>query len=157
MESGSMGVRDYIMNPANVRLVNSAIHRALHYVRNGGGAVIRILVVDDDALIREMLVRVLRRAGYEMTSAANGKDALEAHEAQPVDLVITDICMPEMDGLETIAELRRQAPDLRIIAISDVAGPRSYLRAAESIGATRTLAKPFDAKLLLDTVKDISD
>lgn len=157
MESGSMGIRNYIMSPANVRLINSAIRRALLYVRRGGGAVIRVLVVDDDSLIREMLVRVLSRAGYEVTSAANGKEALASFEAQPVDLVITDICMPELDGLETIAELRRKAPDLRIIAISDAAGPGSYLRAAESFGATRTLAKPFDSQQLLDTIGDISD
>jgi CheY-like chemotaxis protein len=152
-----MGIRNYIMNPANVRLINGAIRRALLYVRKGGGAVSGVLVVDNDAQIRDMLVGVLSHAGYQVTSAANGKEALAAFEAQPVDLVVTDICMPGLDGLETIAELRRQVPDLRIIAISDAAGPRSCLRAAESFGATRPLAKPIDAQLLLDTIGDISD
>jgi hypothetical protein len=136
MESGSMGIRNYIMNPANVRLINGAIRRALLYVRKGGGAVSGVLVVDNDAQIRDMLVGVLSHAGYQVTSAANGKEALAAFEAQPVDLVVTDICMPGLDGLETIAELRRQVPDLRISARRELWPNRSMRSSCSTPSAT---------------------
>ncbi len=119
----------------------------------------RILVIDDDWQMREMMHQALVRAGYEVVDAANGKIGMTLHRQEPVDLVITDLIMPEKEGIETIRELRRDFPGLKIIAISGGgrASADGYLSVAKTIGADRTLSKPFDLKQILDTVKDLLD
>lgn len=117
----------------------------------------RVMVVDDDWQMREMMHQALARDGYEVTEAANGKIGLDLHRKNPVDLVITDLIMPEKEGIETIRELRRDFPQLKIIAVSGGgrAGANGYLNVAKTIGADRTLSKPFDLKQILDTVKEL--
>lgn len=117
----------------------------------------RILVIDDDWQMREMMHQALERAGYEVEDAANGKIGMNLHREKPVDLVITDLIMPEKEGIETIRELRKDFPDLKIIAISGGgrASAEGYLSVAKTIGANRTLSKPFDLKNILDTVKEL--
>ena len=118
-----------------------------------------ILLVDDDDGVRSILHKTLVGAGYEVEDAVNGDLALAAYRRQPRDLVITDLVMPEKDGLETIMALRRINPAMKIIAISG--GGRSlglgqlYLDAAQSIGAGRILAKPFTSKALLTAVSEV--
>jgi CheY-like chemotaxis protein len=116
-----------------------------------------ILVIEDDSSLRRTLVRMLVRAGHEVVEAANGKIALEKMAERPVDLVITDLIMPEMEGIETIRALVRLYPSLPIIAMSG--GTRhstdSYLRMAEKLGAKRTLAKPFEPRELLESILDL--
>ena len=92
----------------------------------------RILIIEDDENIREMFSELLARAGYEVVPMANGKDAAKRRAEVAAELVITDILMPERDGLEAIGELRRSAPDVKIIAISGGSkiGPGLYLDAA---------------------------
>lgn len=107
----------------------------------------RILLVDDDDMLREMLQHALTQLGYAAITASNGREALELVEATAPDLVLTDLVMPEREGIETIMELRRRYPHLQIIAMSG-GGQRSavapaFLKLAKKLGAARTLSKPF--------------
>jgi len=117
----------------------------------------RILIIDDDFLVRDMLERLMRKSRYDVETAEDGGRALRLHRRPPVDLVITDIIMPEKEGLETIAEFRKSAPAVKIIAISGGGriGPSSYLRMAKLLGAARTFAKPADTAQLLSTVEEL--
>ena len=118
-----------------------------------------ILLVEDDDGVRKLLHKALVDAGHEVEEASNGDLALAAYRRQPRDLVITDLVMPEKDGLETISLLRRINPSVKIIAISG--GGRTlglgqlYLETAQSIGAARILAKPFAASALLSAVSEV--
>ena len=115
----------------------------------------RILVVDDDDSLRRLLKAVLERAGHEVTTAGDGFEAIRLVDAQPFDLVITDLIMPEMEGIQMIGQLRRLAPDTKIIAMSG--GGRGsagdYLELATQLGATMSLAKPFTPDTLLEAVR----
>lgn len=116
-----------------------------------------ILIIDDDELICELLRRTLESAGYRVTEASEGRKGLAAHQATPADLVITDLVMPGMEGIEAIMEFRRRAPKLKIIAMSGggVGSGGDYLRMASKFGATRTLFKPFMPKDLLSMVAEV--
>ena len=115
----------------------------------------RILVIDDEDIVRHMLRTVLELQGYEVIEAKHGKEALQLQQISPPELVITDILMPENDGIEVIMALRRQAPKLKVIAMSG--GGRfkqaDALETAELLGAVATLRKPFDLALVIETVK----
>jgi DNA-binding NtrC family response regulator len=115
------------------------------------------MVVEDDNSVRELLREILKRAGHEVMAAGNGKEALALYKKTPADLIITNILMPEKEGLETIQELRRENPDIKIIAISGGGqiGPADYLEVARRFGAMRTFSKPFDRKELLKAVDEL--
>jgi len=115
----------------------------------------RILLVDDDAAFREPLCEWLSRNGYEVQTAQNGSVALKLYRQQAADLVITDLIMPEAEGLETIGALRRLQPNVKIIAMSGGGriGPIEYLTIARNLGAHRVLAKPFSCQEILDAVE----
>jgi CheY-like chemotaxis protein len=115
-----------------------------------------ILLVDDDEAFRSMLRRTLLRAGYDVLEAADGEAALGALNKETVDLVITDIIMPNMEGIETIRTLRRTYPHLRIIAMSGGGrmNPEGYLEVAKAFGAVRVLSKPFDNAQLFAAVEE---
>jgi YesN/AraC family two-component response regulator len=117
----------------------------------------RILIIDDDFHVRDMLERLLRRAGYDSQLAENGVEALKMHRENPVDLVITDIIMPEKEGLEIITEFRRDYPSVKLIAISGGGriGPANYLKMAKLLGAERTFAKPVDTSQLLSAIEEL--
>ena len=117
----------------------------------------RIVVIDDEPRIREMLEEVLRDAGYDVVTAPSGASVSRLQREQPADLVITDIFMPEQEGIETILELRATWPNLKIIAISGGGGDFTvnYLAAAEQLGATRSISKPFSVEQLLSAVRDV--
>lgn len=114
----------------------------------------RILLIDDNEAFRRPLSDVLERAGHEVINAAEGARALSLLHSQAVDLVITDLIMPGKEGLETILEVRKLHPALKIIAISG--GGRinafDYLQLAEKLGAVATLAKPFTAAQILEVI-----
>ena len=116
----------------------------------------RILLIDDDEFFRDFVKQLLTRAGYEVLPAPNGREGLKLLAQSPVDLVLTDIIMPEKEGLETIMEIRRQQPETRIIAMSG--GSRvsaaCYLDMAAKLGARRTLQKPIESDDLLRTVQE---
>jgi len=114
----------------------------------------RILVEDDDAGVRAFLRTVLESDGYEVTEAADGKQALQGVRAGRVDLVITDLVMPEQEGIETIRALRKEMPDIGIIAISGAFNGQ-FLKTARMMGANVALGKPVDARLLLASVTEV--
>lgn len=99
-----------------------------------------IIIIDDDDQIREMLMEMLVREGYEVLPASNGKEGIRLYRERQTDLIITDIVMPEKDGLETIMELRKDFPEVKVIAMSGGGrnGPESYLQVAKRLGAVRT-------------------
>jgi len=120
--------------------------------------VIRILVIDDDEGVRAMLQRMLEREDYEVSVAVDGLDAERWLREETFDIVITDILMPDKEGIETIIDLRKHHATTKIIAISGGGrgGPEHYLRSAKSFGANRTFAKPFDCDEMLAAIKELS-
>lgn len=116
----------------------------------------RILVIDDDAQFRSMIRTLLERQGYVVVEASDGEEGIKLFEGQGADLIITDIVMPNKEGLETIMELRRKVPRPKIIAVSGGGriGPESYLHLAEKFGAVKVFSKPFDLKAFLQAVQE---
>ena len=114
-----------------------------------------ILVIDDDRDLRETLKEALERAGYLVGAAADGRAGLKLLREHPVDLVITDIFMPEMDGIETILTMRALRPGLQIIAMSGGGSfdGLEFLQAAHQLGAFCAIPKPFDFRSLLGVVQ----
>ncbi len=117
-----------------------------------------IHIVDDEALIRELFRRILETEGYEVTDSADGNAALALCRQQPPDLIITDLIMPEKEGIETIIELKRDFPQMKIIAISGGGRitAREYLELAETFGADMTLSKPISRDELLTAVGTVT-
>jgi CheY-like chemotaxis protein len=117
----------------------------------------RVLVIDDNTVIRMMLQRMLEEAGYVVITAANGH-RLASLCREPADIVITDIFMPEKDGIEVIQEIRSSWPKCRIIAMtggSPVDPSGSIVNpTARLLGADRFMLKPFDQQTLLSAIKD---
>jgi len=118
----------------------------------------RVLIVDDDEVFRRVLSVNLQAAGYETQTADNGRTALRLCRQHSFDLVITDIVMPEKEGLETIIELRRSWPEVMIIAISGDSrmDPGDYLPMARQLGANQILAKPFTSEDIVKLVATTS-
>jgi len=117
----------------------------------------RILIIDDDPQIRNMLKMFLEMNGHVVEAAEDGLAGLKLFGENGADLVITDVIMPEKEGIETIRELRRDHPDIKIIAISGGGqmGSETYLRMARAFGAAKTLQKPFALKELLAAVQEV--
>jgi DNA-binding response OmpR family regulator len=117
----------------------------------------KILVIEDDPLVRTALRRALKQNGYDVCEARDGKEGLSRFQEEAPDLVITDIIMPNMDGFETIIELRRSAPDTKVVAISGGGHMRGedYLGVAHRLGAAKTLVKPFGSDVLLETCQSL--
>ena len=118
-----------------------------------------ILVIDDDPNVRDILQRMLGRAGYDVTTAINGKEGIRLFRAEGADVVITDIVMPEKEGLETIRELLEEFPDIKIIVMSGGGGlgePSSYLSIAKMLGARLSFRKPIPRAELLAAVNEPS-
>lgn len=118
-----------------------------------------IMIVDDDPMVRKMLTQAFTDENYDVIDAQNGKTALRKFRTENVDLVITDIIMPDMEGIETIRELRKIKPDAKIIAFSGggAISPDGYLKLASSMGAQYTFQKPISIKELSKAVKDLLD
>jgi DNA-binding response OmpR family regulator len=112
----------------------------------------RVLVIEDNVDLRDYLRLALESQGYEVLTARNGQEALGYLDGHPVDVVLTDLFMPEMDGIETIAALRRQFPGVRVIAMSGRPGV-DYLAVARELGVANTLRKPFEIDELLAALK----
>jgi CheY-like chemotaxis protein len=116
----------------------------------------RILVVDDNEDLCHSLQRILQRQGYEVECAYNGAEALQIQSKRPAHIIITDLVMPDRDGIETIAELKRDFPQVRVIAMSGGAARMSgdkYLYTAGVVGAEVLLEKPLDHEQLLAAVR----
>ncbi|HTY11399.1 MAG TPA: response regulator [Bacteroidota bacterium] len=106
----------------------------------------KILVIDDDEFVNGMIVQLLSEAGYEAEGARDGNSGLKILESKQFDLIVTDIVMPEKEGIETIIAIRNINKTLPIIAISGGGkiDPQQYLRMAQHFGADQTFQKPFD-------------
>lgn len=117
----------------------------------------KILVIEDDDSFRNVLVQMLVKVGYDVRQAGDGNQAIEVCAQFEPDLVLTDIIMPDKEGLETIQELLQICPDMKIIAMSGGGkfGPDSYLPLAQKLGAKATLQKPFMREQLLSTISDV--
>jgi two-component system, chemotaxis family, chemotaxis protein CheY len=112
----------------------------------------RILVIEDDASARDFLKETLVAAGYEVRTAINGEEGMLCLRAYAPDLVVTDLLMPKKEGLETIREMRMVKPEARIVAISGAPPDWRVLEIAKELGASETLAKPFQPDDLLHAV-----
>lgn len=117
----------------------------------------RILLIDDDESFRGLLRMVLTHLGHEVREAGDGKEGIAFYVREGADLVITDIVMPEKEGLETIMELRRKLGAKKIIAMSGGGhmAPSDYLRIARQMGATRIIAKPFSNEAMIAVVAEV--
>lgn len=117
----------------------------------------RILIIDDETAISVMLKRLVEKAGHETRIAVNGIEGLQLFNTFNPDLLITDIVMPEKEGLELIFELRRKNPNLKIVAISG--GGRfqyeGYLNSAKHLGANLVFQKPLDLKALMSGISEL--
>lgn len=110
-----------------------------------------ILLMDDETSIVQLLTRLLQRSDYKVTVALDGKEGMELYRNDPADLVIVDIFMPEMDGLEVIRQLKAEFPDVHLIAISGA--PKNLLHEAKELGANQILRKPFNLDVLLQAIE----
>lgn len=113
----------------------------------------RVLVVDDDPAVRDVVTSMLETAGYSVTQAGDGRQALLILSQTRIDVVITDLVMPEQEGIETIKLIRRDFPRTRVIAMSGAFGG-DYLRIAGYLGAHGTLAKPLQLATVLKVVAE---
>ena len=111
-----------------------------------------ILVVDDDESNRLTLERLLGREGFDVTYAPTGREALEALRARPVDLVLTDLKMPGMTGIDLLKAARTVDPDVEVVVMTAYSDADEHQRALD-LGATAVLFKPFDEQLFISTVR----
>jgi DNA-binding response OmpR family regulator len=114
----------------------------------------RILVIDDEASIRDLCARILARAGFVVTTASSGEDGLAQLAREPVDLVVTDIRMPGLSGLDVLERAKATLPHLRVILITGFGTPQTLAR-AQHAGADRILTKPFNPAELVTAVREI--
>lgn len=118
----------------------------------------RVLVVDDIADARNSIRMLLEMEGFAVCVAANGREAIELHRRAPFDVVLTDIFMPEKDGIETIQEIRQSNPSVQIAVMSGSQKARleTLKVVARELGVSKFLLKPVDPGVLIDTVKELA-
>lgn len=116
----------------------------------------RVMVVEDDQGVRRAIARMLENDGHEVVEEANGHSALRHFAGDPVDLVLSDVYMPDMDGLDLLKRLREGFPEAKIVMVSGGGRLRaeSVLEAAKALGASRVLAKPFSPEEIRDIVNE---
>jgi CheY-like chemotaxis protein len=116
-----------------------------------------ILLVEDEKDLREMLKASLIRRKYTVIEAENGKDAISHFKPLITDILVTDLIMPDEDGLKVIIKLKELKPTLKIIAISGggKAGPGSYLNLAKALGADAIFSKPFSVNDLIEKIEEL--
>jgi len=116
----------------------------------------RILIIDDEPQIRSMLRLMLERDGYEVVQAPDGIEGIRLYRQNPSDLIITDLIMPNKDGIGMIIDLKKEFPEVKIIAMSGggLNKPDGYLKGAKKLGAAYTLTKPIDREEMLRAVRD---
>lgn len=118
-----------------------------------------ILLVEDNEDLRSMLKQMLEKRNHKIIEASNGREAINKFKSVLTDLVITDILMPEQDGIQLIMELKKKKPELLIIAISGGGkiGPANYLDIARVLGADAVFTKPFNVNHLIEEVENMTD
>jgi CheY-like chemotaxis protein len=141
---------DYLPKPYTAAQLALKVREVLGPSKCAG----RILVLDDDDAVRRLLHETLTDAGYQVLSARDGREGMRLVAEQPFDLVVTDLIMPGQEGIETIGNLHRDFPSIRIVAMSG-AMDSGYLKTAERLGAHAALRKPIDSQDLLRTIRDL--
>ena len=116
-----------------------------------------VLIIEDDEFVKNMLRQTFNQAGYEVATASNGRIGIQLFQSEPFDIVITDLIMPDMEGIETITHLRKCNPGVKVIAISGGGRnrPDDYLHLASKLGAVKTFTKPVDRNELLEAVRQL--
>ncbi len=140
---------EYLPKPFGAAQLSAKVREVL----GSGRAQSRLLVIDDDPAVRGFMRRILTGAGYLVAEAGDGKIGMREIERQAINLVITDLVMPEREGLETLQSLRAERPELPVIVISGAFGG-SFLKTARRFGAAATLPKPIDPEALLRAVRE---
>ena len=145
-------MRDF--SPYMVRSMRAGLRKSV-LIENTGVclAMATILIIDDEETIRALLRSALQAEEYEVTEAVNGRQGLALYRQRPVDLVITDIVMPELNGLDMLLELTREFLDAKVIAISGAGEEKNVLDVAKLLGARQTFQKPFSMPQLLGAVR----
>ena len=117
----------------------------------------RVLLAEDDHMTSLMITKILQKKNYEVTTVHNGLDAITEAKKHDFDYLITDIIMPEVEGIEVISEVLESSPNTKIIAISSdgLAGHSTLLTLAQTVGASATLNKPIRADDLINTMERI--
>ncbi len=117
----------------------------------------RILIIEDEEMMREFLRELLEEAGYQVEEAENGVVGVELYRKAPADLVITDLFMPEKDGIEAVLELQSDFPEVKIIAVSGGSrmGRIDLLSVVGDLGVQRVFRKPFHTSEVLEAVKEL--
>ena len=119
----------------------------------------RVLVIEDDEHFRNLTVRWLESYGIEAEGASHGARGLAVQRQRPADVIVTDIYMPEKEGMETIRDLHREFPETKIVAMSGRHPKAKYdvLKGARQVGAARTFKKPFKFEELVAAVRDLAE
>jgi PAS domain S-box-containing protein len=154
----ALGINALCMKPFAVRDLAVTIQQVLAtHTAQVPPAGARILLIDDDDQLRYMLRQQLESAGYEVEEARDGQEGVERYRDAPTDLIVTDLIMPEKEGLETIIELRREFPEVKIIAMSGglKQTTQDFLPVAQKLGAQRVLRKPFARDELLGAIQQV--
>ena len=112
----------------------------------------RVLLIEDNEPLRHSLAKLLVRVGYDVTEAANGRIGLTCMSECAADVVVTDMMMPEMGGVETILALRRSYPGVKIIALS---GAAPYVNIARAVGSNKAMRKPVEPDEFIDAVREL--
>lgn len=117
----------------------------------------RVIVIDDQEPIRRIVRRALENDGHEVLEASDGEVGMELLERAPADVVITDIFMPGMDGIQTLREIRKRFPTIKVIAMSggDSTGLLDLRQDAELLGALKSIQKPFNARDIVEVVRSV--
>ncbi|ETX06612.1 response regulator [Candidatus Entotheonella palauensis] len=152
------GIDAFCLKPINANDLMATIQDVM--ARRGGpsnGIQKRILLIDDDDQFRKVLCRTLEAEGYAVVGARDGREGVQYYRDLPVDVVITDLLMPVQEGVETIRELQREFPHVKIIAISGggQSGNLDFLHVAHRLGAQRTLRKPFSREEVLLAIREV--
>ena len=116
-----------------------------------------VLIIEDDEFVKNMLRQTFKQAGYEVATASNGRIGVQLYQSEPFDIVITDLIMPDMEGIETITHLRKCNPGVKVIAISGGMrnDPIDFLHQAKAMGAHHVLEKPVSLDILLKAVEGL--
>lgn len=120
----------------------------------------RILVIDDDPIFNQICVEKLKTSTIQVDTTTNPREGIEKYKVEPYDLIILDLLMPDMDGLEVMAKIKEEFPASKIIMISGWEGQdktqfKNVLNSTKLLGATETLHKPIDPKVLVETVTKV--
>lgn len=115
----------------------------------------RVLLIDDEAMVRKIVRKMLEKGGHDVVDVENGRAGLELLEKSPFDLILTDIIMPEVEGIEVLTTITKRFPSSRVLAMSGGGrtGNIDFLQVAGNLGASATLQKPFTYDALLNAIE----